>query len=668
MKNYPALLLILAAVLVLLFGLGSCAGGPSPQATPEAPPDQETPAEIPPEIQELFAVWEEAVRTRNRDLLGEVLSPDALVDFTERSGEQTAIHGLDAIAEFRLEFFGDLGPQENYELGELHWVEEPQEGRGSFGFRHPDTDISEWLHLVETDRWRIHIIEIALPQPGSWVTNRYQALLDQDGSGFLEDHEREELHRMTEELHRGPHEVANVVDEFFDGNHDGYLDRAEGERALEIHYSRALRFFRDFEPHAAAHSMDLNGDETVDDQELDRIYRFMTGKGEIPRERDQILHMAPWITFPDAVYQPVPRETSNLLDELADGNGDGVIDRKEQRIIMESLVPWQEVDNYLERAIDRKHDGLVHGSDVWLLLQDSVAGRGFVAAETDPPYVAQTPIDQLMDRDGDGVVDGTEIETVVSVMAGNWRRAGELSEGLQRLLDLDKDTEISAMEIEEAKGLLFLPRPVDPERPLDRRSDGNGDGHIDPGELGITAGVTNKGEIPPLDERVRITRRRDEAAETSPSATGSQKASRGSDYYRKLGTIQDKKLAFVRLHVGTEKVDGEAARGIEVFVENAFVNVGKVRVVDRANIQQILKEHEFQSSGVIDESTAVEIGKLSGADIIVIGSVNRVGTLFYLNIKLIAVESAEIIGSSISEAADANEFLDMANQAVYRLF
>ncbi len=119
---------------------------------------------------------------------------------------------------------------------------------------------------------------------------------------------------------------------------------------------------------------------------------------------------------------------------------------------------------------------------------------------------------------------------------------------------------------------------------------------------------------------------------------------------------------------GTKNVDEETATGLMVFIENGFVNVGKVRVVDRQNITKIVKEYEFQQSDLTDETTAVKIGKLSGADIIVMGSISYVGQKYYLNIKLITVETGEIIGSSISDAGDATEFYEMCNEAVFKLF
>jgi len=260
------------------------------------------------------------------------------------------------------------------------------------------------------------------------------------------------------------------------------------------------------------------------------------------------------------------------------------------------------------------------------------------------------------------------------MLAGRVELAGEVNRSLRDLIDSNRDGRYSRPEIDEGKAVLIFPRPVDPDSGLDRESDANRDGFIDPDELGITAGVTNKGGVPPFEDRILIVQNRVETApeeDEEPAAAAPRPAAAsggGSEYYRNLGTIQDAKLAVVSLDIGTEQVDEDTAKGIIMFVENAFVNVGEVKVVDRAHIEEISEEAQFQLSGLIDEETAVEIGKLSGADNIVVGSINRVGDLFYLNIKLIAVESAQIIGSSIAQAGAPNGFLEMANQAVYKLF
>ncbi|MBA7692874.1 hypothetical protein ES703_101446 [subsurface metagenome] len=91
-------------------------------------------------------------------------------------------------------------------------------------------------------------------------------------------------------------------------------------------------------------------------------------------------------------------------------------------------------------------------------------------------------------------------------------------------------------------------------------------------------------------------------------------------------------------------------------------------MIDHYNIAKIVKEYEFQQRDLTDESTAVQIGKLAGADIIVIDSINYLGNKFYLNVKLINVETGEIIGSRIADAEDATGFYNMVNDAVYKLF
>jgi Ca2+-binding EF-hand superfamily protein len=679
MKKSITFLSIVTVVLITSFILFSCAGGPDSSVVemsekPEVSENRTYP-EIPLEAEEILHLYEEAVRTRNHDLFREILLEDSELRFFEQSGNRNDMHGFDAVAEFRLMFFNGFGPQEEFHLGEVRAIEGSDLRTGlSIGFIYPDG--SEWISLDKrTNSWKIFQILDYIDQPGAWVTNRYQALTDYDGDGFLNDDERLELEQLCYAFYEGPHEVSNQLDDFYDENQDTFIDEEEIRRAGEIHFVLGPRFAREifpWEKNVPHPDLDLNGNGLITDDELNRVWESMTGGPKISLNREALFWMVTTVTFPDAVYQPVPREVSSILDQLADRNGDGIINEQEQGTIIESLLPAEkEAVNYLEMAIDRGHDGWVDASDVFMILQDSAMGRGMVAEGSEPPYDVRTQVDGMLDRGSDGQVDGEDIEIAVLLLAGNLDLADEVSPELRGALDRSRDGRIQTWEIEKAKGALFYPHPADPDNNLDREMDTNHDGFIDPEEIGITAGVTNKGHIPPFEEQIDIVRRRSEEIppdDQTLSTVVETKSDTGSEYYRKLGTIQDKTLAVVTLSIGTDKIDQETANGVIVFVENAFVNVGKVKVIDRANIQEIFKEYKFQSSGVIDESTAVEIGKLSGADIIVIGSINRVGGIFYLNIKLIAVQTAEIVGSSIAQAVDATEFLEMANQAVYKLF
>lgn len=71
---------------------------------------------------------------------------------------------------------------------------------------------------------------------------------------------------------------------------------------------------------------------------------------------------------------------------------------------------------------------------------------------------------------------------------------------------------------------------------------------------------------------------------------------------------------------------------------------GEFRVMERSQMQSILKEQNFQQSGVCDGSEcAVQIGKLLGIDKMVVGSVGKVGSVYSLSLRLVEVESGEAL-------------------------
>ena len=63
----------------------------------------------------------------------------------------------------------------------------------------------------------------------------------------------------------------------------------------------------------------------------------------------------------------------------------------------------------------------------------------------------------------------------------------------------------------------------------------------------------------------------------------------------------------------------------------------KYQVVERNNMDKILKEQKFQHSGCTDSECAVEIGQLLNSDYIIIGSVNKFGKTYALDARLIDV-------------------------------
>ena len=68
-----------------------------------------------------------------------------------------------------------------------------------------------------------------------------------------------------------------------------------------------------------------------------------------------------------------------------------------------------------------------------------------------------------------------------------------------------------------------------------------------------------------------------------------------------------------------------------------LISLNKYQVVERNNMEKILKEQKFQHSGCTDSECAVEIGQLLNSDYIVMGNVNKFGDMYVLDARLIDV-------------------------------
>jgi TolB-like protein len=117
--------------------------------------------------------------------------------------------------------------------------------------------------------------------------------------------------------------------------------------------------------------------------------------------------------------------------------------------------------------------------------------------------------------------------------------------------------------------------------------------------------------------------------------------------------------------MGTEDYLGKAVSEI---MRTALVRNHNYRVVERAQINKAISEQKFQKSGIIDNESAVEIGKVLGADLIIVGSVVRIGNSYTINSRLIDVKTGEAkLGKNVT-GTDLNLLTSMSNELVDNLF
>ena len=74
-------------------------------------------------------------------------------------------------------------------------------------------------------------------------------------------------------------------------------------------------------------------------------------------------------------------------------------------------------------------------------------------------------------------------------------------------------------------------------------------------------------------------------------------------------------------------------------------------LVDRVDIEKVLSEQELSLSGMVNPAQAVRIGALTGAKVLITGSVIEVDKEIFLIAKIIATETTRVLGVSVGDTA-----------------
>lgn len=102
-------------------------------------------------------------------------------------------------------------------------------------------------------------------------------------------------------------------------------------------------------------------------------------------------------------------------------------------------------------------------------------------------------------------------------------------------------------------------------------------------------------------------------------------------------------------YVSAGENGGDVVSGL---IATELSNLENVTVIEREVLSEILEEQSFQMSGMIDPDTAIDIGRLTGADAVVVGDLTDyvywentgvTGTTVSFSMRMIRVETGKVL-------------------------
>jgi len=102
---------------------------------------------------------------------------------------------------------------------------------------------------------------------------------------------------------------------------------------------------------------------------------------------------------------------------------------------------------------------------------------------------------------------------------------------------------------------------------------------------------------------------------------------------------------------GIGKYDGLGKAMSSMLISDIEANVSpkRLQLVERAQIQKILKEQNFQTSGSINKNTSVKTGKILGVNYLLVGDVYILNDQLIINARLTNTETGDIVFSKKQE-------------------
>ena len=107
--------------------------------------------------------------------------------------------------------------------------------------------------------------------------------------------------------------------------------------------------------------------------------------------------------------------------------------------------------------------------------------------------------------------------------------------------------------------------------------------------------------------------------------------------------------------------NGTAVSPLSQAVSDSFqtylLQTGAFDIVEQSQINSVIKQQGFQSSGLTNDSDAIKVGEILNAKYIIVGSVSKLQTLYSVSTRLINIETGKIEKAEQIMAADETSLL-----------
>ncbi|MDD3553984.1 MAG: CsgG/HfaB family protein [Deltaproteobacteria bacterium] len=127
------------------------------------------------------------------------------------------------------------------------------------------------------------------------------------------------------------------------------------------------------------------------------------------------------------------------------------------------------------------------------------------------------------------------------------------------------------------------------------------------------------------------------------------------------------KIAVLDFTVQGKGLDQDLGKIVSDWFITSLVKNERFEVVERGTLKRILDEQALAMSGIVDEQTATRAGKMLGVNVLITGSVVRLGERIEITARGIDIETAAVLAAESEKAENLNGLMDSVNELSVRL-